>query len=564
LLRPAMSAEPQDGTAFDDGVPEIGLNGPTPDEDGPPGVDGSSVLGEAAPLADVAGPPTEPSAESGLAGSDGGLRALTVRGGAYLVLREGAGMLVRLGGVVLVLRLIGPSEYGFYSAASAFVLFITTLSQMGAEVYLVRQPKEVAESLYAQAFTFLLVTSITISLLGLAASFAVAPFVHAGNAVDEFRVLLLSVPVNVLWAPAQARIEREFGYRRMGMLELSGDVVLYATAVSLALAHAGAWSLVFGFIAWQTWLFIGSLLLSGLRPRLNWSMATNRELLRHGLSFSASKWIASLMGVVSPVVVGGFWGASAVGYVAFAQRLVDTLGFASRGAYRLGLVAMSRIAPSDTRRIRRGIEEGTLLQLLALGVPFALFALVARLVIPLLFGTAWSPAIGIYSLLTLACLLNAGGAIQTTTLFARGNNARCAIGFGIQAAVLAVVAAILVPWLGITGFGLASIAALAYLLYVDRQVRQIAAFDYRKSIPFALALGSAVLFPIPNWPFDLLLLIPLALLAAIPTTRSETIAITRSILRTLRTKVEVDGDDSLRPRWSGRRGNDPMEAIGKA
>ena len=52
---------------------------------------------------------------------DRSLGQLAVRGGGYMVGREAIGMVIRLVGVILVVRLIGPRPYGIYSGAAAFV-----------------------------------------------------------------------------------------------------------------------------------------------------------------------------------------------------------------------------------------------------------------------------------------------------------------------------------------------------------------------------------------------------------------------------------------------------------
>jgi len=332
------------------------------------------------------------------------LRNLAVRGGIYLVGREGVGMVIRLAGVVLTLRLIGPHAYGIYSGAAAFVVVVTVLAQMGAEVYLIKMPNIPTKIEYDQVFTCILVVSGIAVGLGLLATFVFSGLFRPVGVLFPLRILLLCVPINVLWAPAQARIERSFGYRTMGILEIGGDLALYGTAVPLAFAGAGAWSLVAGFFVWQSFLLIGSYAYSGLRPRLRWSTTTARELTKFGFSFSATSWIALLGGLANPLIVGRFYGATEVGYVAFAQRLVDTIGFAQRGASRLGLVAMSKVPDGQRDRLRRAIEEGSTLQLIGLGVPFAIFGVLARKAIPLLFGHEWSPAIRLYSLLALAGL----------------------------------------------------------------------------------------------------------------------------------------------------------------
>jgi len=189
-----------------------------------------------------AGQGSEPAAIGGDPAVLGSLRHLTVRGGAYLTAREGIGAVIRLVGVTIVVRLVGPRAFGIYGGAAAFVALAAMVAQGGAEVFLIRQASEPSDETYEVAFTYLLVSSFTVVGVAFGLSFAAGTFVHSEQALDVFRVLVFSIPVNVMWAPAQARIERRFDYRKMGFIELCGDVVLYSVSAPLALAHFGAWS----------------------------------------------------------------------------------------------------------------------------------------------------------------------------------------------------------------------------------------------------------------------------------------------------------------------------------
>lgn len=444
------------------------------------------------------------------------LGQLAVRGGGYMVGREAIGMVIRLVGVVLVVRLIGPTSYGIYSGAAAFVLFVANFSQMGMEVYLIRLPGEVGQRQYSQAFSLLVVATVLMTAGAEGITVVAAHLIRPAGVLVPLRVLLLSVPVNVLWAPAQAAIERGFRYRAMGLIELGGDVALYATAVPLAFLHAGAWSLVAGFFAWQTWLFVASLVTSGLRLRFTWTMNEVREMSRHGITFSSASWAARLGDLVNPIVVGTVFGATGVGYVAFGQRLVDTIAFAKRGAFRLGMVAMSRVESSDERRLRYSIEEGSLLQMLALGIPFMAFALAARWLVPTVFGHEWAPALPVYSLLALATVLGASGFIQATFLYSRGRNLAVSGAALVQSVVLFVVATLLIHHIGLDAYGVAWVASLAWLFYADRAVRQTLRFSYARIVPWVLVVGPPVLFPMVPLPWALLLLAPMLLVGTRP------------------------------------------------
>jgi PST family polysaccharide transporter len=449
------------------------------------------------------------------------LRQLAIRGGAYLLGREAAGMVIRLAGLVIVLRLIGPSSYGIYAGAAAFTLVVTTLAQMGGEIFLIKMTSIPDRSHYSEVFTFLLVTSVFATGLALAGTWAFSGLIRPVGVLLPLRVLLLSVPINVLWAPAQARIERNFGYRNMGLLELSGDLVLYGTAVPLALEGAGAWSLVIGFLAWQLWLLVGSYLLSGLRLRLRWSNSMTRDLTSFGFSYSMQTGTSLLGGLVNPLVVGTFLGATGVGYVAFAQRLVLTIGFAQRGASRLGLVSLSRVPDRDKDRLRRAVEEGSVFLLIAMGVPFAIFGVMARTLIPLFFGQEWTTTIRLYTVLALVAVVGASGFIQVSLLISRGRNYTIAIASAIQAVILATGAYFLVRRFGLNGFGYASILTMAGLIYVDRATRSIVSFSYRKYLLWLLAIAPLVSFSLLPFPASVVMIAPLVVLTLIPSTRRE-------------------------------------------
>ena len=437
------------------------------------------------------------------------------------------------------MRLVGPSAFGIYSGAATFVALAALVAQGGVEVYLIRQPTEPSDELYDVAFTYLLVASIAVAGVAFALSYAAGTFVHSTEALDVFRVLIFSVPVNVLWAPAQARIERRFDYRKMGLIEVGGDLVLYGVSAPLAVAHFGAWSLVAGFFAWQTWLFVMSLVFSGLRPRLRWSSSTARSLLVHGTTFAATPCIDGVGALTIPIVVGIYRGAAGIGYVTFALRLVDTIGFAKRGAWRLGLVSMSRVG-DDKSRLRRALEEGSVLQLIALGLPLAVICANARWIIPTVFGRSWSPAIDVFALLSLVTFLRAPSLIQTTLLYSQGRNTPQVTSAIVRQASLVIAVVILVPRLGVTGYGWAAACSLVSLLYLQSVVRrEVVKFSYRRSVPFAIVLGPVIAMPLAPMPWALLMLAPLLAVAALPGPR-DSVRHTYELLRLALSRKPAD------------------------
>jgi len=449
------------------------------------------------------------------------LRETAIQGGGYLAAREIAGIGLRSLGIIAVTRIIGPSSFGLYAAAAAFATLIGNAAQMGMEVFLIRQPEEPTDELYQQVFTFLLVISLLAAGLAIGCSFLV---VHFNSALEQpqrlFVILAASIPINVLWAPAQAKIERSFGYKRMAWLEFGGDAIFYVVATALALAGAGAWSLVAGFVAWQTWLFLGSLHFSHLRLRWNWSYAVNRNLLHHGSTYSSAGILTAATGLINPIVVGAFFGSAGVGYVALSQRLVDTLSFAARATWRLGMVTLTKVSDSADR-LTRGIEQAMTLQLLATIGPILGVCVLANWLVPFAFGPTWTPMIPVLAWLGVARIAASPITIEFAVLYVKSRNMIVTIATGIGGLVTLLFALILVPTIGLAGYGIATLLSVSSMVYLHRQTLRSSTFSLVPCLRLMLPVLPIALFPLVAMPYAFLLFAPALVAAAMPSVRRE-------------------------------------------
>ena len=469
----------------------------------------------------------EPGHETGSQVPNDNLRSSALQGGSYLALREIAGIGIRMIGVVTVTRLVGPHSFGVYASAAAFVVVVAVTAQMGMEVYLIRQSEEPSPELYDQVFTFLLVVSVALTIVAAGLVVLAQHLIRGFDPTGRVTlVLLISVPINVLWSPAQAKIERRFGYRHMAWLELGGDATLYLVAISLAAIGGGAMSLAIAYIAWQLWLLVGSYWLAEMRPRWNWSRAANHDLMRHGVPYSSSGIITMLKSLINPIVVGSFYGTTAVGYVALALRLVDTLAFAQRATWRLSLVAMTKVR--DQRdRLQRGIQEAMLLQLLSSAPPIVGVAMLARWIIPLAFGRVWLPAVPVLVLLSIERLVTAPLTVEYAFLFTHARNGVVAVATAINTAVTFALAILLVWRFGIDGYGWAFLIGSATWIYLHVQARRILPYRYTPLLPYYIGLLPLTLFSLLRWPIDVLVFVPAAIVLLKPSIRSELLRVAR-------------------------------------
>jgi O-antigen/teichoic acid export membrane protein len=449
------------------------------------------------------------------------LRTQSLRGAAYLAGRQAVGVLLRLGGVLVVTRMIGPDDYGVFAASLVIVTVLASVAQLGAEVFLIRSPDAVDRAAVDATASFLVVTSTVIAVAAVLGAQLARPFLGDPDIVRPLQVMALVLPVNVCWAPAQAIVERAFAYRRMAALELAGDLALYATAVPLALAGAGVWAPVAGYAAWQAVLLVGSYLLARHRPRWRWDPGHNRALTRYGVAFSATVWAQRAGEALLPLVVGSTAGAAAVGHLALATRLVDTLGFAHRAAYRLAIVAFARVQ-HERDRLGRALEEGMVVQAVALGVPLAGFAVVARPAVSAMFGPDWQEAVGVLPWVALAFSLRSLAQLRGNVLQVLGRQAPVVVAAWTFTAASTVLALLIVPWAGPAGVGVAQVLALPAWLLLEPALRARVSGSLRRVLPWLVASIPPMFVPLAgSVPVAVALVAPALAVPLLPGPRAE-------------------------------------------
>ena len=435
------------------------------------------------------------------------IRDRILRGAVFLSARQVLGVVVRGGGALLLLRLLGPVEYGLYAGSAAIVVFLALVAPLGVDVYLLQREEEPSEQIQDQAFSFLLVSSLAAVAVGLLLSIGVVRALPDPGFTAPFRALLLAVPLEVLWVLARARMERSLRFGRLAALELGADVVFYIVSLGLALRGFGVWAPVAGYVVRQTCQLIAGYVVAGCRPRWDWSPSALREPLRYGIGYSSSRWITESSGLINPLLVGGLLGPAAVGYVAVATSLVDALGFVKTATTRLGIAAFARIQ-NETERLRNAHREGTVLQVLGTAPLLAGAALLAPLVAPHLLATTWEPVVGVFALCALGAAIGSLFKLHSSVLHACDLNMAVLRVRIVRLVLLLVAALVLIPRAGVLGYGVAVLVRLAGLFLADRELRRLFPPRYREALPWLLVCLPPMLAPWVPWPWTSGLLVP--------------------------------------------------------
>jgi PST family polysaccharide transporter len=387
------------------------------------------------------------------------LRQAVLRGAAYLAIRQIISVALKMTGVLLITRLLGPSAYGAYVSAFSIYQYALLVGQAGIGMYLLRAAPEQCERASATAYSMLAAMALVFMLALELCRGAVSGWIGVDGFSAVASVIVFALPFQLLAVPAVATIERRLDYRAIAVLEISGQLCYYLLAAPLVMLHWGPVSLAIALCAQQAVSCIAAHVFAGTRPRFRFDRAMAKSIFAYAGAYSFANWIWQLRMLVNPLIVGPSLGAEAVGMVGLTNGLLDVLSVVKNTAWRLSAAILSRFQ-DDRERLRRAIAEGMELQALAMGALLLGFGWFGGFVIPCVFGERWAPVMDIYPYIALGYFTNALFNIHSSVLALLRQNMHVAAFHLVHVGLFAGTAALLVPRWGTLGYGLGEMTAL--------------------------------------------------------------------------------------------------------
>lgn len=450
------------------------------------------------------------------------LRRQVYRSGRFLVGRQLVGIGIKLAGILVVTRLIGPDAYGTYAAAAAMAAVLSTVAVFGIDVQLVRAPNRAPTD--DTAATVLLGSSMALAVAAFAAAPLLGSWLRTDAAVGPMRAVAALLPLMVIAVPARARLERDLRFGALAGAELGADLAVYAISIPLAVAGAGVWAPIGGLAARHTVLVGATSATARYRPRPALDRRELAALVRFGSGYSAGKWLSLVGQLVNPIVVGRLLGPVGVGQVALATRVVEQLGAVKQATMRLATAAFTKLG-DDRDRLRTAHAEGVLVQVIGSVPLYAVAAFLAPWLVPFAFGSDWEPAAELIGLLAIAASIGTLFNLGPPMLRVRGRNGPVVRLRALQVTALLGVTMLTVPAIGVVGYGMARVARTIPFLAIHPELTRWYRPDYRAGARVVVALlpmMTAAWWPVTMRP---ILLIGPLVLAAMPSVRAELLTV---------------------------------------
>lgn len=332
------------------------------------------------------------------------LKHKVIRGGVAKAIAQGAGLVLRMGSLMVMARLLAPKEFGLVGMVTAFTGVLNLFRDFGLSTASVQRGHVTDEQISALFWINILVGVVLGVILAGMAPF-VAAFYHEPRLVWVSVILASSFIFNGAGVQHTALLERQMRFTALAAIDIISLVISTVVGIAMAATGFGYWSLVAAAVALPLVSTLCLWFTTGWKPGSPHLREEVHSMLRFGGAFTLINLIVYVAYNLEKVLLGRYWGANALGLYGRAYQLAnlptDNLNSAFWGVAFSGL---SRVR-HEPARFRSYFLRGYSL-VLALTIPITIgAALFAHDLVFVLLGPKWNDVAGIFRLLAPTILI---------------------------------------------------------------------------------------------------------------------------------------------------------------
>ncbi len=334
-------------------------------------------------------------------------------------LEAGSSAVLSFVSAFVVARLVGPAEVGIGAAVVAIhVLLWVVVNALFADPLV--QRLEVGDEEASSALWASTLVGVAAACVQCGAAVGIAGVMGDHRILVMGIVLALPLPLVGAAGVMQGLLTRNREYRVLAGRAVIGQGSGTAAGIALAMLGAGAWAVVTQQLVNSLFGALSLLLRTRWRPRLVLRWQPVRELLRVGFPLVLTTLVQTSRYRLFALMIGGIAGATALGQVHMAFRLVDTVReLVNTAFWRLTLPTMSE-RQDDLPALQATISRLLALTSLVLFPAFGAMLVVIHPLVQLLLGPVWAPSAEASVVLIVITMYGFLYAPSGTALVARG------------------------------------------------------------------------------------------------------------------------------------------------
>jgi O-antigen/teichoic acid export membrane protein len=250
-----------------------------------------------------------------------GFGALAVSGAFWSLAGYGGGQVLRLGGNLVLTRLLFQEAFGLIALAFVFIAGIQLLSDVGIGPGIVQSEKGANASYLNTAWTIQVGRGVAVWLITVALAGPLARFYNEPRLAEVIPLCALTALFGGFFSTKLYTTNRDLAMKKLAMLELGSQFAGIVVMIAWAAISPTVWALVAGGVSGVfSKLVMSHLALSGVSNRLHFKLEHARALMRFGvwifistlLTFVVSQSDRLIFGKLVPIGVLGVYNIAAM------------------------------------------------------------------------------------------------------------------------------------------------------------------------------------------------------------------------------------------------------------
>lgn len=297
-------------------------------------------------------------------------------------------------------RWIGPEGFGLHAMAVAFIMLAQTPVGCAIGECVVQAPNP-SKAAVSRIFFLNLGTGSLLAVL----TYACAPFIAAlyGEPLvaELLRWMSVTLFIIALETVPEAIIKRNLRYKMVTIATSTSTLFASILGVTLAWMGMGVWALTCMYLCQITLRCLIIVFGSGWQPSSGWWTAQDASMNKYAAQSFSIQLAYELDRQLPRIIIGAMLGPVILGFYALAKRVADIANeFLLNPVHGVALPSLSQ-ALREQRSLTPILQTAVKLAA-AVGYPAVFgFSAVCSLLVPMVFGQQWIPAVVTTQILVL-------------------------------------------------------------------------------------------------------------------------------------------------------------------
>lgn len=246
----------------------------------------------------------------------------SVRGGAAVILGQGAGMALQLGTTFVLARLLSPSDFGLQGMVFTLTAVLSLFRDAGLSTASVQR-----DNLTQEQISNLFWINVAIGAVLMVLIVALAPFL--AKFYREPRLVWITIASSTIFlfsslsVQHNALLNRSMRFGTTVTIDILNAVIGAVVAIGMAALGFGYWSLICQNISLAVVATVATWIAMPWLPGKPSRMSDVRPLVRFGGTVTLNSVVVYFAYNADKILLGRFWGANALGIYGRAYQLIN-------------------------------------------------------------------------------------------------------------------------------------------------------------------------------------------------------------------------------------------------